>query len=122
MKNVISFVVMSVLMAACGHSPVQPTPVANPPAPSATYSVAGTVFESTGDGARGVADAQIVFGSDLQTLTAATDDNGGFSLEGIKAGTWQLSVSKEGYETLTMMVEVPANQSVDVELKVVTNQ
>ena len=48
MKRVISLVAMSLLMAACGGSPVQPTRVGNtPPPPQAAYSVAGTVFEAT---------------------------------------------------------------------------
>jgi len=122
MKKLISFVVISVAVTACGRSPIQPAPVPSTPAPPSIYSVAGTVFEATADGSRGIADASVVFGNDLQTLTAATDENGGFSLEGIKAGTWQLSVSKDGYETQTMMVEVQANKSVEVELKVVINE
>jgi len=122
MKKVISFVVVSLLMAACGGSPVQPTRVGNTPAPTpATYSVAGTVFEATADGTRGIAEATVVFGNDLQTLTASTDENGGFSLDGVKAGTWQLSVSKDGYETQTVMLDVQASQSVELELKAVTN-
>lgn len=122
MKKVISFVVVSLLMAACGGSPAQPSRVGNtPPPPPATYSVAGTVFETTADGSRGIAEAAVVVGNELQTLTASTDENGAFSLEGVKSGTWQLSVSKEGYETQTMMLEVQASQAVDVELKAVIN-
>jgi len=121
MKKLISFVAMSLLMAACGGSPAQPTRVGNTPVPPLTYSVAGTVFEATADGSRGIAEATVVVGNDLQSLTASTDENGAFSLEGVKAGTWQLSVSKEGYETQTMMLDLQASQTVEVELKVVTN-
>jgi uncharacterized lipoprotein YajG len=122
MKKMISFVAITLLMAACGGSPVQPTRVGNTaPPPPATYSVAGTVFEATADGSRGIGEAAVVVGNDLQTLTASTDENGEFSLEGVKAGTWQLSVSKDGYETQTVMLEVQASQSVEVELKAVIN-
>jgi hypothetical protein len=121
MKKVISFVAITLLMAACGGSPIQPTRAGSTPVPPATYSVGGKVFESTADGSRGIADATVVLGNDLQTLTASTDENGGFSLEGVKAGTWQLSASKEGYETQTMMLDLQASQAVEVELRVVTN-
>jgi Carboxypeptidase regulatory-like domain len=123
MKKVISFVAMTLLMAACGGSPVQPTRAGSTPAPvpTATFSVGGTVFEATADGSRGIADATIKVGNDLQTLTASTDENGAFSLEGVKPGTWQLSVSKEGYETQTMTLDLQASQTVEVELRVVTN-
>ena len=120
MKKTLSFVAMSLLMAACGGSPAQPSRVAPPPAP-ATYSIAGTVFESTADGSRGIVDATIQFVNDLQTMTASTDENGGFSIEGVKAGTWQLSVSKEGYEAQSVMLDVQASQSVELELKAVIN-
>jgi Carboxypeptidase regulatory-like domain len=122
MKKAISFVAITLLMAACGGSPIQPTRVGNtPPPPPATYSVGGKVFEATADGSRGIAEATVVVGNDLQTLTASTDENGGFSLKGVKVGTWQLSVSKEGYETQSVMLDVQASQSVEVELKAVIN-
>lgn len=123
MKKVLSFVAVSLLMAACGGSPVQPSTRGgnSTPPPPATYSVAGTVFEATADGSRGIADATVAVVNDLQTLTASTDENGVFALEGVKVGTWQLSVTKDGYETRTMMLDVQATQSVDVELKAVSN-
>lgn len=121
MKKVISVVAITLLMAACGGSPIQPTRTGSTPVPPAIYRVGGTVFEATADGSRGIADATVVVGNDLQTLTASTDENGGFSLEGVKAGTWQLSVSKEGYETQTRMLDLQASQTVEVELKIVTN-
>jgi hypothetical protein len=121
MKKVTSFVAITLLMAACGGSPVQPTRVGNTPPPPTTYGVAGTVFEATADGSRGIADATVAVGNDVQRLTASTDENGAFSLEGVKAGTWQLSVSKEGYETQTMMLDLQASQTVEVELKAAIN-
>lgn len=121
MKKAISFVVVSLLMAACGHSPIQPSRVpATPPAP-VTYSLAGTVSEATADGPRGVAEAVVVIGNDSQSQTVSTDENGAFSLEGINAGAWQLSVTKDGYETQTMTLDIQASQTISVELKVAEN-
>jgi hypothetical protein len=122
MQKVTSFVVISVLMAACGRSPIQPTPAPSTPLPPSTYSIAGTVFEATADGSRGIADASVMFGKDHVTLTASTDENGEFSLEGITTGTWQLFIAKEGYETQIIVVEVQANKSLEVELKAVMNE
>lgn len=121
MKKVISFVVVSLLMAACGRSPIQPSRV--PPAQPApvTYSLAGTVSEATADGPRGVAEAVVVIGNELQSLTVSTDENGAFSLEGINAGPWQVSVTKEGYETQTMTIDIQASQTISVELKTAEN-
>jgi Carboxypeptidase regulatory-like domain len=80
------------------------------------------VFEATADGSRGIADASVMFGKDRVTLSASTGENGEFSLEGITAGTWQLFIAKEGYETQIIVVEVQANKSLEVELKAVMNQ
>ncbi len=121
MKKMIAFVAVSVLLAACGRSPVQPTRVVNPPLPAVTYVVAGTVSEATEDGSRGLAEATVVVGNDVQSLTASTNENGVFSLEGFKAGTWQLSVSKEGYETQIMMLDIQGSQTIEVELKPAAN-
>ena len=121
MKKVISFVAITLLMAACGGSPIQPTRAGSTPVPPAAYSVVGTVFEATADGSRGIADATVAIGNDLRIRTATTDENGGFSLEGVKAGTWQLFVSKEGYETQILTLDLQASQTVKVELKVITN-
>jgi hypothetical protein len=121
MKKEISFVAMSLLLAACGRSPVQPAPVVHASPSAVTYVVAGTVSEATEDGSRGLANATVVVGNDVQGLGTSTDENGTFSLEGIKPGTWQLSVSKEGYETQTMTIDVQSSQTIDVELKTAAN-
>jgi len=122
MKKVISFVAMSLLLAACGHSPVQPSRVADSTPVSVTYAVTGTVSESTDDGSRAVADATVVVANEGQSLAASTDENGTFSLEGLKAGSFQVSVSKEGYETQIMTIEVQASQRIEVELKAAANE
>jgi uncharacterized lipoprotein YajG len=121
MKKVITLVAMSLMLAACGRSPVQPAQVVNAPPPVVTYVVSGTVSEATADGSRGLAGATVVVGNDVQGLGTSTDENGTFSLEGIKAGTWQLSVSKEGYETRTMMIDVQSSHKIDVELNTAAN-
>src|SRR5215471_19965528 len=72
MKKVISFVAMSLLLAACGHSPVQPSRVADSTPVSVTYAVTGTVSESTDDGSRAVADATVVVANEGQSLAAST--------------------------------------------------
>ena len=122
MQKVIAFVVICLLMAACGRSPIQPTPASSAPVPQSTYSIAGTVFETTADGSRGIADASVMFGDDHVTLSVSTDENGGFSLEGVKAGTWQLFIAKEGYETRIIMLEIQADKSLEVELKAVAKE
>ena len=121
MKKMIAFVAASVLLAACGRSPVQPTHVVNPPLPPATYGVAGTVSEATGDGPRRLVAATVAVGNDVENLTASTDEDGQFSLEGLSAGSWQLSVSKDGYETQTMMLDIPTHEAINVELKPAAN-
>ncbi len=121
MKKMIAFVAVSVLLAACGRSPIQPTHVVNPPLPPATYGVAGTVSEATGDGPRRLVAASIAVVNDVENLTASTDEDGQFSLEGLSAGTWQLSVSKDGYETQTMVLDIQASQTIAVELKPAVN-
>jgi hypothetical protein len=120
MKKMMSFVAMSALFAACGGSPVRPSAPAVAPSPTpspVTYSVAGTVSEATQDGSRPVADASVSVGNGASNLTASTDESGKFSVEGLTAGTWELSIGKEGYEPLTMMLEVQASKTIEIELK-----
>jgi Carboxypeptidase regulatory-like domain len=118
MKKLVSLVLLGVLTVGCGDSPVRPTvqPLPNPsPAPTgALYAVSGLVTTSDGGAVEG---AIVTVGDDFDVyLTGTTDIEGRYSFSGLAAGVWQLTVSKEGFETMTTRIELSEDMSLDVQL------
>lgn len=120
-------VVASVLVLSCGGDKTVPTPTeptvttpapAPPSPPAPTFVVSGTVRDDRG---APVADAT-VYGGALYSKTgpifSSTTDAAGTYRGSIRAGTWQLLVSKPGFDTYTSSsFQVSADTTVDVTLK-----
>jgi Carboxypeptidase regulatory-like domain len=126
MKQLLSFVVVTALFAACSPSPTRPTHVIRDPAPTEqaanTFGLSGSVSESTADGVRPVEGATIgvadEFGNFMSTSSQA---DGRYEVHGLSAGTWELSVSKDGYDTMTMTVQLSGEMALDIELRTSSN-
>ena len=118
MKKLVSLVLLGVLTVGCGDSPVRPTvqPLPNPsPAPTgALYAVSGLVT-TTGGGA--VEGAIVTLGDDFDVyLTGRSDIEGRYTFSDLAAGFWLLTVTKEGFETMTTRIELSEDMSLDVQL------
>jgi Carboxypeptidase regulatory-like domain len=120
MKKLIALILVSLTVAACGQSPVRPSPPPAPapapgPAPTVSYAVSGVVHRAA-DSTQAIEGAAVSVTDDFSILSATSDDQGRFSVSGVAAGTWQLTVTKDGYEVMTMTIEVAEDMTVDVEL------
>jgi Carboxypeptidase regulatory-like domain len=127
MKRLLSFVVVAALFAACSPSPIRPTPGSRNPAPpdqpANTFGLSGSVSESTSDGMRPVDGATIGIGDEFGNFVSTSSAvDGRYEVHGLSAGTWELSVSKDGYETMTMAVQVSGEMALDIELRTSSNQ
>jgi Carboxypeptidase regulatory-like domain len=119
MKKVIALILVSLTIAACGESPVRPSrPIGPAPtlAPTVFYAVSGVVVQRGVSGDQPIEGAAVSVADDFSTFSATTDGEGRFSLSVTAAGTWQLTASKDGYETTTMTIEVAEDMTVAVEL------
>ena len=71
------------------------------------HTLVGTVAEEIDGRARRLAGVSLVLGEGYGDLAATTDEEGRFSIVGIHAsGTWELVVSKTGYEPLTLQIAI----------------
>jgi hypothetical protein len=127
MKRALSFIVVSVL-AGCGSSLIRPAHVHRDPAPppqqaAITYGLSGSVSEATADGVRSVEGVTVGVGDDFGNfMSGFTDTEGRYAVQGLSAGTWQLRVSKDGYETAIRTIQVSGDMPFDVELRSSSNQ
>jgi hypothetical protein len=113
------------LAAACQSSPLRPSPPVPqqtlPPAPAAAvYSITGIVTEAAigpDSQAAPLSGATFSIGVDPEfPLSTSTDENGWFTLSQ-PAGAVIVTVSKDGYETQVLSVEVVEDMVLNVELK-----
>jgi len=84
-----------------------------------TGNVTGTVTDNNGNPVNGA--TATVTTTDLKAVyTDTTDEDGLFLITGVPVGTWPLTITKSGYQTISVNVtftsgstyEVPANQTV----------
>ena len=99
-----------VLTAACGGSVTGPPlpPVDHDPG-AGIYDVSGTVSEEAQAGPRPSSGARVVFERSGEIQRASSDMNGNFTIPGLAAGRWKVTVSKAGYEPQSQEIQVPGN-------------
>jgi hypothetical protein len=118
MKKLTSLILLGVFTVGCGDSPVRPSaqPLPGPtPAPNAArYAISGLVTASDGGAVEG---AIVTVGDDFDVyLTGTTDIEGRYTFSDLAAGFWLLTVTKEGFETMTTRIELSEDMSLDVQL------
>ena len=108
---------LALAAAACGESSsiTTPTPPSvTVPAPVATFSVSGTIFEATESGSMPLEGASVL---NWATDEATTTDSAGFyRIGGLRVGFAQLIVAKEGYEERLIEVMIDGDTQVDAVL------
>ena len=104
-------VALTMLVCGCGDSGPVPIAAPTPPTPpptTLTRTFAAVVYDTVSRPVAGAA-VEVVDGP-AAGLTATTDDRGHLSLNGTFAiGIITFRVSKDGYETATMRMNVPSN-------------
>jgi len=88
-------------------------------APPATFTLTGTLTDGTSHGILPNITVQIVSGTNAGK-SAVTDSGGNYTMSGLSAGTFTLSVSAASYQTTTQQVTLSANARVDLVLQRVT--
>ena len=104
-----------VLTAACGGGSVTGPPDPVDPG-TGIYDVSGTVSEQAQAGRRPSAGARVVFERPGEIQRARSDVNGNFTIPGLAAGHWNVTVSKAGYEPLSQGIQVAGNMSLAFQL------
>jgi len=108
-------------LAACGgdRSPSAPTsPAPGPPPappPPATWTVSGSVRAADGDTPIAGARVEVVEGSGAGTAVQA-DEDGGYRIGGLQAGSYGLRASADGFDAQTRSVSVARDERVDFAL------
>jgi len=99
--------------AACGKSPIGPSPVPiDDNTGTTTLTLTGRVLDATMGDDTGVADATVTVSRDTFSTSATTDVDGSFSFGGLDAGEYMLSISRPGYLEATQAVQLESDQSV----------
>ena len=121
-KRAIAFgaasIVLALVTAACGDNVTTPSPNTGgtpPPPPAApTFSVSGTISESTESGSVPLEGAWVVNWATEEAAT--TDANGSYTLSNQRAGAAQFVVSKEGYENQMIEAMIEGDMHLDAVL------
>lgn len=100
----------AVVLAACDDGPAAPTSTPAPtpapapaPAPAPTFRVTGTVVETAPRAGRPIENVQAALSTGP---SAATGGDGSFTITGVAAGTYTLTLTKADYQTTTRSVTV----------------
>lgn len=92
------------------------TPAPPAPAPVTTFTLTGTVTDGTSHGILPNVTVQIASGANAGR-SAVTDGSGNYSMAGLSAGTFTLSIGATSYQTTTQSVTLSANVRVDLVLQ-----
>jgi hypothetical protein len=99
--------------ATIGRTTPAPTPT---PAPATTFTLTGTVTDGTSHGILPNITVQISSGTNVGK-SAVTDGSGNYTLSGLTAGTFTVSVGATSYQTTTQQVTLTGNARVDLVLQ-----
>src|SRR5262249_25780641 len=117
MRIVLTILVAATSLTACSSShasaPTAPAPVVTP---GASYVLTGTVSTNTDAGTRPLDDVSIELSNGTVGRSAVSDQDGRFEIDGLSAGTWTISLSKDGYATRSQAVDIAGNTIVDFAL------
>lgn len=97
-----ALLLLPLLLTACSDSSEPATPAAPTPAPPATFTVSGTIFETAPTTGTPVSGAHVAVGP----VAAVTNASGAFTVSGVPAGSYTLTAAKADFETRTLAVTV----------------
>ena len=80
---------------------------------SDTGSVSGTVTDANGDPISG-ATCTIITTDQRATFEATTNANGVFLINGVPSGTWTLTITKDGFQTITLNITVGSGSTTEI--------
>ena len=104
----IAAAVVALVASACGGAPTAPQ------SPSPSFTVTGTVSESTSEGLAPVQGALVTHQASGRSVT--TDAAGTYSLSSLPAGMVTIMVSRDSFDTAMRLVSLFADTRVDLQL------
>jgi len=112
------FFPLCLLSTACGGSttPAGPSNTAVPAAETITFSLMGSVRDSTDNAALSDVMVQVASGPDVEKFVM-TDASGNYSLTRLKVGAFVVRFTRPGYENLDRTVSALLDTRLDVTLK-----
>jgi hypothetical protein len=119
MRRLVALTTVAVLAAACGGANRAANPLSpdsTPDLPEGRFVISGTVLEAAEDGEQPAAHARIDASRGADRRTARTDESGRYTLDGVSAGDWILTVVKPGFATALARIRVRGNTSADFAL------
>ena len=107
-------VTLAICLSACNSdSPSAPTPPPVGGVPTPSFTLSGTIVESSASGLRPVPSADVWISSTLRTTA---DREGKYSISGLSAGTYAVRFTSMFHEVVTKTVQVGGDTTFDVEL------
>lgn len=113
MKRLFALLVAAVVASACGAGgPLAPTPTGSSAA--GAFTLSGAVADA--DGGRPIGGAHVEVSNAIDSRSAVSESDGLFSVQGLRPGLWNVTVSKLGYDFQSISVEVSQDTTVNFEL------
>lgn len=114
MKRVFALCVTAIVASACGDGgPLAPT--ASGPLAADAFTVSGAVVEA--DGGQPIAGAEVAVSNGIDSHWAVSEAGGVYSVRGLRAGRWAVTVSKLGYDVQSISVDVTKDMTLSFELR-----
>jgi len=111
-KRLFALFAAAILVSACGDGgPLAPT--ATGWSTAGAFTVSGEVAEA---GGRPIEGAVVEISSGIEGRSATSESSGSYSVQGLPPGRWTLTVSKEGYDSQSIGVDVTKDMTVSFEL------
>jgi hypothetical protein len=105
---------MVFLLAACDERPRSPLAPPVSPALVPTYTLSGVVWEDTGAASIPLQGALVTVST--ATQAAISDSGGSFRIEGLRAGTTTMSVTRSGYASSSRAIEIAGDTQSDMHI------
>ena len=113
LRRIVMGIGLIVAVSACSPSPNAPTPPPVGGVAPPTFTLSGTVVESTANGPRPVSFTDVWISSDFR---GTTNLEGKYSIPALPAGTYSVRFTSLVHEITTRTVQIGADTTFDVEL------
>ena len=113
LRIVISLSLVVMGLACSPARPDDPTPPPPPPPPAQTFTLSGTIVETTAGETKPAFGVQVAI---TPMLKASTDTGGNYSIAGVSAGTHIVQITSLFHEPLTRNVRVDSDTRLDAQV------